>query len=220
MTNWTTLRSDIANFTNRDVGTDDEFSAATNRFIASAEKRIYDECPFTLFNEQVDGTMTAQNPFVPRPPGMTRAGTMLVNVGALGFRQVYARTRTYIAEFWPNQNASLSNKPPRYWAPYDARTLIVAPTPRFGFAYRILFQGDLDPLSAGNPTSPLTERHYDMLLAACLVEAFRFSHEDQSAMMAERYEAQFQQTKAAAIVNDLGISISDAVPAEPRASGA
>lgn len=218
--NWTTLRADIALFCERDINTDVEFVAATDRWIANAEKRIYDECPFTLFNEQVDGAMTAGNPFIARPAGMTRAGTMMVNAGSEGFRQIYARTRTYIGEFWPNQSATVESKPPRYWAPYDATRLIVAPTPRFGYAYRILFQGDLSPLSSVNQTGPLTERHYDMLLAASLVEAFRFSHEDQSAMMAERYEAQYQQIKAAAIVNDLGISISDAVPAEPRTSGA
>lgn len=220
MTTWGTLRTELALFAERDINTDTEFVAATDRWIANAEKRIYDECPFTLFNEQVDGTLTAGDPFVARPAGMNRSGTMMVNVGSQGFIQIYARTRTYIAEFWPNQTTTLEGKPPRYWAPYDATRLIVAPTPRFGYGYRILFQGDLQPLSASNQTGPLTERHYDMLLAASLVEAFRFSHEDQSAMMAERYEAQYQQIKAAAIVNDLGISISDAVPAEPRASGA
>ena len=220
MTNWTTLRSEIALFCERDITTDAEFDAATTRFIANAEKRIYDECPFTLFNGQVDGTLTAGSPFLPRPANITRAGTILINTGAAGFQQIYARTRTYLAQFWPNQNASLANKPPRYWAAYDASTLIVAPTPRFGFAYRIFLQGALPALSAGNLTNALTEQHYDMLLAASLVEAFRFSHEDQSAIMAERYEAQFQQLKAAATLNDLGISISDAVPAEPRASGA
>lgn len=220
MTTWSTLRTEVALFAERDIASDAEFVAALPRFIATAEKRIYDECPFTLFNEQAEGSLTAGDPFLPRPEGMKRAGTLLVNIGSAGFKQVHARTRTYIAEFWPNQSATLDTKPPRYWAAYDAARLIVAPTPRFGFAYRLLFQGDLQALSTTNQTSALTENHYDMLLAASLVEAFRFSHEDQSAMMAERYEAQYQQLKTAAIANDFGISISDAVPAEPRASGA
>jgi hypothetical protein len=220
MSNYNTLQTEIARFAERDITTDVEFVASLDRFISNAEKRIYDECPFTLFNEQVDGVMTANSPFVPRPTGMKRSGTMMVNVGSSGFKQIYARTRTYIAEFWPNQNATSDIKPPRYWAPYDATTLIVAPTPRFGYAYRVLYQGDLQPLSSSNETSALTTDHYDMLLAATLVEAFRYSQEDQSAMMAERYEGQYQQIKAAAVVNDLGMSISDAVPAEPRASGA
>ena len=220
MTTYDILRSDIALFAERDITTDTEFVAAMPRWIANAEKRIYDECPFTLFNGQVDGTLTAGSPFLPRPANITRSGTVLVNTGADGFRQIYARTRTYIAEFWPNQNASIDGKPPRYWAAYDADTLIVAPTPRLGFAYRIFLQGTSPPLSTGNPTNALAANHYDMLLAASLVEAFRFSQEDQAATMTERYEAQYQQIKAAATINDLGVSISDAVPAEPRASGA
>lgn len=220
MSNWTQLNTDIALFTERDTATDTEFVASLPRFIANAEKRIYDECPFTLFNEQADGSLTAGSPFLARPVGMKRSGTMMVNIEGVGFRPVYAQTRSYIAEFWPNQSASSTAKPPRYWAPYDADTLIVAPTPALAYGYRFFYQGDLPALSNANQTGPLTEEHYDLLLAAALVEAFRYSHEDQAAIMAERYEARYQQLKAAAIANDFGISISDAVPAQPRATGA
>lgn len=220
MSNWSTLNSDIALFVERDIATDAEFVAALPRFIANAEKRIYDECPFTIFNEEENGVLTPGSPFLPRPAGMKRAGTMMLSLSGVGFRPMYTQTRSYIAEFWPNQSKVSSIKPPRYWAPYDADTLIVAPTPGLAFAYRFFFQGDLEPLTNANQTGPLTEHHYDMLLAAALAEAFRYSHEDQAAVMAERYEARYQQHKEAAILNDLGMSISDAVPAEPRASGA
>jgi hypothetical protein len=220
MTNWATLNADIARIADRDIGTDDEFAASMPRFIANAEKRIYDECPFTLFNQQVDGALTAGSPFLPRPAAMKRSGSLVVGSVGQGSRQIYARTRAYIADFWPDQARTVVNKPPRYWAAYDATTLIVAPTPSVAVAYRLTFQGALPGLSANNQTNPLTADHYDVLLAAALVEAFRYSHEDQSAMLGERYEAQYQQLKAAAIANDLGVSISDAVPAEPRTSGA
>lgn len=220
MSSWSQLNIDIPLFTERDTATDSEFVQALPRFIANAERRIYDECPFTLFNRQVDGSLTANSPFVPRPAGMNRSGTMMVSVDGIGFRPVYAQTRSYLAEFWPNQNATSPSKPPRYWAPYDSSTLLVAPTPGIAYAYRFFYQGDLDPLSNANQTNALTTEHYDLLLAAALVEAFRYSHEDQAEVMAQRYEAQYTQLKNAAVANDLGISISDAVPATPRATGA
>jgi hypothetical protein len=221
MSNWTQLNADIPLFAERDVSTDSEFVQAMPTFIANAEKRIYDECPFTLFNEQVDDTMTAGSPFIARPVGMKRSGAMLVNVNGVGFTTMIAQTRAYLAEFWPTQVAAASSsKPPRYWAAYDATTLLVAPTPSQAYAYRLLFQGDLAPLSNANQTGPLTENHYDLLLAAALVEAFRYSHEDQAAVMAERWEVRYQEAKAAAVANDLGISMSDFVPAAPRSTGA
>lgn len=220
MTDWSTLNSDVALFCERDVSTDDEFVQALPRFIANAEKRIYDECPLTLFNQEESGTMSAGDPFIPRPEGMTRSGTLTVKSTSNEFVPVFARLRTNIAEFWPSRERVSDYKPPRYWAPYDASTIIVAPTPSLPFVYRFLFQGSLPPLSAASPTNALTREHYDMLLAATIVEACRYSQEDQSTQLMERYEAQYQGLKAAAIVNDLGISISDAVPAEPRATGA
>jgi uncharacterized membrane protein len=190
------------------------------RFIANAEKRIFDELPVTAFNKEATGLMTALNPFIDRPEGMTITGNLMVNIGNSNFVPMIARTRTYIADFWPNQSSTRDGKPPRYFAPFSETQFIVAPTPGAYYGYKFWFQGDQTPLSASNSANVLTRQHYDLLLAACMVEAFRYSQEDNATEMMTRYEQQYKELREVARMNDLGITISDAQAATPRSVGA
>lgn len=220
MSTWETLNTEIALFAERETTSDTEFVAALPRFIANAEKRIFDELPVTAFNKEMTGSMVALSPYIDRPDGMTITGNLMVNIGNSQFVPMMMRTRTYIAEFWPNQLSTRDGKPPRYFAPFSETQFIVAPTPAVNYGYRFWFQGDQTPLSASNAENVLTRQHYDLLLAACMVEAYRYSQEDSATEMMTRYEAQYTERKATAAMNDLGITISDAQPATPRSVGA
>lgn len=161
MTTYTQLRADIANWTNNEST---ELTAALDTIIHLAELRLYRELDLRIFRNSASSVTAIGDPYLALPIDCLVVRALRLSSGV----HLLNRDESFIHEFWPNAAVTAS---PRYYAPWDESTVLLAPTPDQAYGITIVYTRQPTGLSASTTTTWLSTFAYDLLLQACLLEA-------------------------------------------------
>ena len=181
MTTYTELTQQILDYTETDTNV--LTSTITNDFIEHAELRIFRQVDLDVFKKNASATLTASTPFVTMP------GTTPTTFEFVRFVSIYSasgslggltdnnrivlqkKDSSFISEYWPNRT---STGIPKYYANYDEDSLLLAPTPNAAYTMDLEYNAQPTGLSSSNTTTWVSNNAPELLLYACLVEAFKF----------------------------------------------
>jgi hypothetical protein len=124
---YTQLKSSIQDYTDNNEAS---FVSNLNRFIESAEQRIFSTVDLEYFRKNVSGTMTSGNQFLAVPDDYLASFSLSIeNSSSKEF--LLQRDVNFIQEYNPN---SATTGVPKYYSMYDINTFIIAPTPNANFS--------------------------------------------------------------------------------------
>jgi hypothetical protein len=183
---YTSLKSDIRNYLERGGITDPIVYEQIPRLITLAERRIARELKIQGFQTVVVTSMQANLAVYPKPDRWRE--TISINYGAgVGNNTrtpIFPRVYEYLRSYWPNETETSA---PEFYADYDYRHWLFAPTPDAAYPLEILYY-ELPPLlDDANETNWLTEFAPNVLLYASLVEATPFVKDDQRVQLWQGY---------------------------------
>jgi hypothetical protein len=183
---YTSLKSDIRNYLERGGITDPIVYEQIPRLITLAERRIARELKIQGFQTVVVTSMQANLAVYPKPDRWRE--TISINYGAgVGNNTrtpIFPRAYEYLRSYWPNETETSA---PEFYADYDYRHWLFAPTPDAAYPLEILYY-ELPPLlDDANETNWLTEFAPNVLLYASLVEATPFVKDDQRVQLWQGY---------------------------------
>jgi hypothetical protein len=183
---YTSLKSDIRNYLERGGITDPIVYEQIPRLITLAERRIARELKIQGFQTVVVTSMQANLAVYPKPDRWRE--TISINYGAgVGNNTrtpIFPRVYEYLRSYWPNETETSA---PEFYADYDYRHWLFAPTPDAAYPMEILYY-ELPPLlDDANETNWLTEFAPNVLLYASLVEATPFVKDDQRVQLWQGY---------------------------------
>lgn len=125
-----------------------------------------------LGNELVASTaLTVGGPTLEKPRYWRRTTSLMVVVPGVGRRELQKRTYEYLRNFWPNQAAV---DVPRFYAEYNAKNFLIAPTPQLAYATELIYFARLDPLADDNQVNWFTENAPQLLLYGTMYHASLF----------------------------------------------
>ena len=190
--NLSNLQTDIRNYTEVDSTV---FSAAVlNRFIENAEYRIFYDLPMDSDRVEYEGTLAADVQTVRVPAGMVFVrGIEVFNSTSSRTGRAYwllKRDRTFVSEYVGELTGPKGTQTgqdvtglPKYYAMFGGATgtasttsgnIIMAPTPDANYLINIHGNVAPDTLESGNVTNYISLNYPQLLLYACLVEAYGF----------------------------------------------
>ena len=176
---YTELVQKIRDYT--EVGSEVLTSTIINGFIRDAEFKIFREADADYAREYATSTFTANNKYVALPNSSGSSGTN-TDRRALIVRSVVAtnsssvqvslepRDDTFITEY----NSTGSTGFPKYYATFRENAIEVAPTPDSAYVVTLDYIYTPDGLSATNTTTYISLNAPELLLYACLLEAFAY----------------------------------------------
>ena len=91
---------------------------------------------------------------------------------------------SFINEYIPNRTTTGT---PKYYANWDNDTILLAPSPDAAYTVELAYNAQETGLSSSNTTTWVSNNVPEMLLYACLVEAFKFLKNPQMVQMYESY---------------------------------
>ena len=156
-------------------------STIVNGFIRDAEFRIFREADADYAREYATSTFTANNKYLSLPNSSGSAGTN-TDRRALVVRSVIAtnssdvqvalepRDDTFITEY----NSTGTTGFPKYYAMFRENSIVVAPTPASAYVVTLDYIYTPDGLSSTNTETYISVNAPELLLYACLVEAYAF----------------------------------------------
>ena len=164
-----------------EVGSEVLTSTIVNGFIRDAEFKIFREADADYAREYATSSFTANNKYLALPNSSGSAGSN-TDRRALIVRSVVAtnssgvqaslepRDDTFITEY----NSSGSTGFPKYYATFRENAIEVAPTPDTAYVVTLDYIYTPDGLSSTNTTTYISLNAPELLLYACLVEAFAY----------------------------------------------
>jgi hypothetical protein len=150
-------------------------------FIKNSEYKIFREADADYARQYATSTFNQNNQYLSLPDDNTDEGTTSIR-RALIVRSVIAtntssiqvslepRDDTFITEY----NSSGSTGFPKYYAMYRENAIQVAPIPAAAYPVTLDYIYTPDNLSTTNTTTYVSENAPELLLYACLVEAFAY----------------------------------------------
>ena len=173
-------------------------TAIVNNFINQAELRIFREVDLDVFRAYQFATLAQGNEFVtlpgatPSTMSFVRTASIYPSTGTDANVRTYLIQKdiSYMTEYWPNRT---STGIPKYYASWDNDTILVAPTPNAAYTMELAYNAQPTGLSSSNTTTWVSNNAPEMLLYACLVEAFKFLKNPQMVQMYESYYMQALQ---------------------------
>ena len=150
-------------------------------FIKNAEYRIFREADADYSREYATSSFNSGNKYLLLPDDNTDEGTTTIR-RALIVRSVIVtntssnqvaldpRDDTFITEY----NAGGSTGFPKYYSMYRENAIQVAPIPDAAYAVTLDYVYTPDNLSSTNTTTYISQNAPELLLYACLVEAFAY----------------------------------------------
>ena len=205
MTTYAELVTQIRDYTETDnqVLTD----TIINDFIEHAEHRIFRDVELNDNNIYVNGNTAANNRFV-RLPGYSSTDPSKPEIGDIAtiryvtlYTDTSPRTRfdlvrvdqDFLAEYYDTPEVGSSAKP-RYYANWDMGTIVVAPTPNAAYKFEIGITKKPTGLSSSNTKTWVSVNAPNVILYACLCEAFKFLKAPQDQQVYEQsYNQAIQQ---------------------------
>ena len=162
-----------------EVGSEVLTSTIVNGFIRDAEFKIFREADADYAREYATSTFTANNKYLalPNATGVSsseRRALIVRSVVATNSSSVQVslepRDDTFITEY----NSTSATGFPKYYATFRENAIEVAPTPSSAFVVEIDYIYTPDSLSTTNTTTYISLNAPELLLYACLLEAFAY----------------------------------------------
>ena len=154
-----------------------------NDIIEHAELKIFREIDLDVFKKYKTASLTSSDAFVAMPGALpvdfefARYVHIFSPSGSLGGLTdnervtLQKKDSSYINEYWPNRT---STGVPKYYANWDNDTIILAPTPNAAYTIELAYNAQPTGLSSSNTTTWVSNNAPQLLLYACLIEAFKF----------------------------------------------
>lgn len=164
-----------------EVSSDVFTSTIVDGFIRDSEFRIFRDADADYAREYATSTFTANNKYLALPNASGSSGTNSSR-RALIVRSVVATNSSSIAvsleprddTFITEYNSSGSTGFPKYYATFRENAIEVAPTPDSAYAVTLDYIYTPDGLSSTNTETYISLNAPELLLFACLVEAYAF----------------------------------------------
>ena len=177
MTTYSGLVVQIRNYTETDSNV--LTTTIVNDFITQAELRIFREIDLDVFRSYEFATLTASNPFValpgstPSTMSFVRYASIYQTTGATANERtrLLQKDVSYMNEYWPNRG---NTGQPKYYAMWDQNTIYLAPTPNLAYNIELALNRNETGLSSTNTTTWVSQNAPQVLLYACLIEAFKY----------------------------------------------
>ena len=198
MTTYSELVTQIRDYTETDSNV--FTTVIVNDFIEHAELRIFRDVDLDVFRKYQTASLTSGDAFVGMPGATPTSFSFIrsVNIfspsGSLGGltdgerRYLEKKDTTFMSEYAPDRT---STGIPKYYANWDNDTIILAPTPNAAYTIELAYNALPTGLSSSNTTTWVSTNVPQMLLYACLVEAFKFLKGPDN--MLQTYERYYQQ---------------------------
>ena len=181
MTTYSELVTQIRDYTETDSNV--FTTVIVNDFIEHAELKIFRDIDLDVFRKYQTAALTSGDAFVGMPGATPTSFSFIrsVNIfspsGSLGGltdgerRYLEKKDTTFMSEYAPNRT---STGIPKYYANWDNDTIILAPTPNAAYTIELAYNAQPTGLSSSNTTTWVSTNTPQLLLYACLVEAFMF----------------------------------------------
>ena len=150
-------------------------------FIKNSEYKIFRQTDADYSREYATSSFTANNKYLTLPNDDTDEGTTTTRRAIIVRSVVVTNTSnvqvaleprddTFITEY----NSSGDTGFPKYYAMFRENAIVVAPTPTTGYSVLLDYVYTPDNLSSTNTTTYISQNAPELLLYACLVEAFAY----------------------------------------------
>ena len=192
MTTYAELTQQILDYTE----TDDNVLTSTinNDIIEHAESRIFRNADLDVFKKYKTASLTSGDAFVAMPGSTPQTFAFIRYVQIFGADNVRIslekKDSSFMNEFLPNRTTTGT---PKYYANWDNDTIILAPAPDAAYTVELAYNAQPTGLSSSTTTTWISNNAPEMLLYACLVEAFKFLKNPQMVQMYESYYKQALQ---------------------------
>ena len=189
MTTYAELKQQILDYTETDTNVLTD--TIINDIIEHAESKIFREIDLDVFRKYKTASLTISDPFVAMPGATPQLFSAIRYVQIFGTDNVRItlekKDSSFINEFVPNRTTTGT---PKYYANWDNDTILLAPAPDATYTVELAYNAQPTGLSSSNTTTWVSNNAPEMLLYACLVEAFKFLKNPQ---MVQMYEAYYKQ---------------------------
>ena len=143
-------------------------STIVNGFIRDAEFRIFREVDADYARKYATSNFTSGNRYVTLPDTQIIRSVQVINGSDRTFLD--KRDTSFISEYNNGGTTGL----PKYWANWDANSIVVAPTPDSAYVIQLNYIVTPPALTTTNQTTELSNKAPDLILYACLVEAYGY----------------------------------------------
>tara|TARA_Y100001937_G_scaffold105712_1_gene146809 strand:+ start:2205 stop:2903 length:699 start_codon:yes stop_codon:yes gene_type:complete len=203
----TNIQDDIRNYT--EVDNTVLSNSILETIIKNAENRIYREADSDDNRFYATSNLVSGNRYVTIPSDLRFI--RYVQLKDSSGKQIFLdkRDTSFMSEFYDTPNTASGI--PKYYANWDANFWVVAPTPNSTFEITLAYVKQ--PISITNTTQPtaapaatngtyVSNKYQDLLLYACLVEAYGYLKGPQD--MLQYYEASFKRALQSYAVEQQG----------------
>lgn len=147
-----------------------EFLAYIPTAIDLAEERLFKELDLPDLEKRTSGTLTPNNPTLPKPGDYQFGGDLYVTSGTSKV-QLKLRMEDFLVDYWPDQTQT---NVPKYYSHTTDSSFMLAPTPSQAFQYDFKYTAKPVKLSVTNQTNYFTEQLKDCLFYASMLEMVTF----------------------------------------------
>mgnify|MGYP003113175799 FL=1 len=187
----TNLQDDIKSYTEVDSTVFTE--AVLNRFIQNAEERIYRSFDADMERHYATSTTIIGNRYVTIPADLRFI--RYVQLKDSSGNQVYLEQRdpSYIATYYDTPGTA-STTLPKYYANWDENYWVIAPTPNAAYEITLAYNKNPTSLTDASVSATgtyLSNKYQDLLLYACLVNAYAYLKGPQD--MLQYYQAAYKE---------------------------
>ena len=186
MTTYAELTQQIIDYTETDSNV--LTTTILNDIIEHAESRIFRNVDLDIFKKYKTANLTIGDPFVAMPGATPQLFAFVRYIQIFDTDNVRItlekKDTSFINEFVPNRTTTGT---PKYYANWDNDTLLLAPSPDATYTVELAYNAQPTGLSSSNTTTWVSNNAPEMLLYACLVEAFKFLKNPQMVQMYDQY---------------------------------
>ena len=198
----TNLQDDIKSYTEVDSTVFTE--AVLNRFIQNAEERIYRSFDADMERHYATSTTIIGNRYVTIPADLRVI--RYVQLKDSSGNQVYLEQRdpSYIATYYDTPGTA-STTLPKYYANWDENYWVIAPTPNAAYEITLAYNKNPTSLTDASVSATgtyLSNKYQDLLLYACLVNAYAYLKGPQD--MLQYYQAAYNEALETYALEQIG----------------
>jgi len=175
-----------------------EFESAIPSMISMAESRIFREVNINDFNYRINGTLSIGDSTIPIPADLIQPRNITITLPSGRKKVLQIKQLEYLYVF----NRDNVQAEPKYYAIETASTYLIAPIANVSYPYTFAYRRRLPPLGPTNQNNFLTDVAYDLLFAACCIEAGKFILDDRKNSILSIWESAY----ASAVSSLMGVN--------------
>lgn len=181
----TTLKTAIQDFTENSETT---FVNNLDNMIRNAEERILKLVDLDYFRKNANAPMSSGTEYMSSPSDYLSSFSFSYTNSSGDKVFLLQKDVNFLQEFWPD---ATDTGEPKYYAQFDVDHFLLAPTPNSNYNTELHYFYRPASITGSTQTSWLGENAPDVLLYACLVEAYVFMKGE--ADMMQLYERRFAE---------------------------